>query len=30
MDEKKEEKRNKDIRMENDKDENINDDNNEI
>lgn len=30
MDEKKEEKRNKDIRMEDDKDENINDDNNEI
>lgn len=30
MDEKEEEKRNKDIRMEDDKDENINDDNNEI
>lgn len=30
MDEKEEEKRNKDIRMENNKDKNINDDNNEI
>lgn len=30
MDEKEEEKRNKDIRMEDDKDENINDNNNEI
>lgn len=30
MDEKEDEKRNKDIRMEDDKDENINDDNNEI
>lgn len=30
MDEKEEEKRNKDIRMEDNKDENINDDNNEI
>lgn len=30
MDEKEEEKRNRDIRMEDDKDENINDDNNKI
>lgn len=30
MDEKEEEKKNKDIRMEDNKDENINDDNNEI
>lgn len=30
MDEKEEEKRNKDIRMEDNKDKNINDDNNEI